>query len=126
MSHRKKRHGPALTQRTAPLPVLSNQDLKVVFAQEGQAHPQTTVEFQIPLDYDILCAQGCRDWQAQRAITIEQTDITTIKSDALADPSQLRMRAQPVDQFEGLDAKLREIEVEAEAMRKDFDLLDIP
>jgi hypothetical protein len=80
----------------------------------------------VPLAYDILSVQGCREWKTHRTVAIEQLDITTIQTDAIAGPSHPRVDIQPVDQFQGVDAKLREIEQDADAMRRDFDSLDIP
>ena len=111
-------------QRKTPLPQLTPQELKVILSR-GAESPQTKVVFQIPLNYDIMCVQGIRDWKSQRDVTIEQDDITTIKSDKLGVPS-FKMVIQPVDQFEGLDSKVREIEQCAEMMERDLDDLDIP
>ena len=111
-------------QRKTPLPQLTAQELRVILSRGNEA-PQTKVVFQIPLNYDIMCLQGVRDWKSQRDITIEQDDITTIKSDKLGVPS-FKMVIKPVDQFEGLDSKVREIEQCAELMERDLDDLAIP
>jgi hypothetical protein len=116
----------AFPQYKSSLPQLTPQDLKVIFAHQAHEHPQTTVVFKIPLNYDILCPQGMRDWKSQRAVSIEQSDITTIKTDNSAANTGTRVTVQPVDHFETLDAKVREIEQDAELMERDLLELGIP
>lgn len=114
----------AFSQRKTPLPQLSMQDIKVMMAGQGDK-PQTKLLMQVPLNYDIMCAQGVRDWQSQRGVTIEQCDIMTITSDTLGIPKS-RTIVQQINHFEGLDSKVREIEECVELMERDLDDLDIP
>jgi hypothetical protein len=116
----------AFPQCKTALPQLTLQDLKVIFAPKGQELPQTTVRFKIPLHYDILCPQGVRDWKSQRAVSIEQSDITTINTEDIAVNSGCRVAVQPVNHFEPIDAMVAEIEAHANRMREDLELLGIP
>jgi hypothetical protein len=122
-----KRDEPAFTQRKAALPPLTSQDLKVALAKTPHDRPQTIVSFLIPLPYDILCAQGVREWRSQRAATIEQSDVTTIRQDELMDPSFDRKdKTDRPDYFERLDRKLDEIQDYADRMDRELTELGIP
>jgi hypothetical protein len=51
-----------------------------------------------------------REWKSQRAATIEQSDVATIRRDELMDPSFGRKeKMKKPDYFESLDRKLNEI-----------------
>jgi hypothetical protein len=58
---RRDERDPTFIQRKTPLPRLTSQDLKVALAKTPEDRTHTTVAFQIPLPYDILCAQGVRE-----------------------------------------------------------------
>ena len=53
-------------------------------------NPTTTVVMSIPYYYDLLSPQGIRDWNSQRAATIEQEYVTTIKKDSLVKPGSFQ------------------------------------
>ncbi|OHS93941.1 hypothetical protein TRFO_39872 [Tritrichomonas foetus] len=112
--------------RKTQLPALSAQDMKIVFAHSETDKPVTKVVMSIPYYYDLLSAQGVREWNASRAATIEQEDVTTIKNDALSQPGAFHFTIQPIDHFEPIDSKVREIEQFASIMQQDLDELDIP
>lgn len=108
------------------LPILSVQDIRVVLANQQNQPPTTKIIRSIPLDYDILTQQGIREWKSSRSMTIEQTDITTIKSNNLHAPSKFKVTVEPVNQFESIDEKVRQIEEYAMRIESDFNELQIP
>lgn len=109
-----------------PLPALSFQDIKVVFANSPMNNPTTTVVMSIPYYYDLLSPQGIRDWNSQRAATIEQEYVTTIKKDSLVKPGSFQTVIQPVNEFQNIDDKVSEIMQYANIIEHDLDDLGIP
>lgn len=109
-----------------PLPALSFQDMKVVFANSPTNNPTTTVVMSIPYYYDLLSPQGIRDWNAQRAATIEQEYVTTIKKDLLVKPGSFQTVIQPVNEFNNIDMKFNDIMQYANTIEQDLNDLGIP
>jgi hypothetical protein len=115
-------------QRKKPLPTLTAKDLREVFAPKDprkEQKQQTQILMEIPLQYDVLCIQGVRDWRAKRAITIEQCDVQPIRSKQFAERADFSASQKPYDQFERLDARMNKIEEIADQMEQDFDSLSI-
>lgn len=109
-----------------PLPALSFQDIKVVFANSPTSNPTTTVVMSVPYYYDLLSPQGIRDWNSQRAATIEQEYVTTIKKDSLVRPGSFQAVIQPVNEFKNIDMKVSEIMQYANTIEQDLNDLGIP
>lgn len=127
MSRKTGKHsGTTLVNRKTPLPELSFQDIKVVFANSPANHPATTVVMSIPYCYDLLSPQGIRDWNAQRASSIEQENVTTIQKDSFYKPVTFKTVIEPVSEFNNIDEKVREIKQYANIIEQDLDELGIP
>ncbi|KAK8894483.1 hypothetical protein M9Y10_022917 [Tritrichomonas musculus] len=121
-----KAQGQTFINRKDPLPDLSFQDIKVVFANSPSINPATTVVMSIPYYYDLLSPQGIRDWNAQRASSIEQENVTTIRKDSFTKPVSFKTVIQPADEFNSIDQKVNEIKQYATIIEQDLDDLGIP
>ena len=123
---RSKNQSQTFQNRKVSLPPLSMQDMRVIFANSSGTRPATKVIMAIPYYHDIMSAQGVKEWNTIRASTIEQEDIVTIKNDTLTQPGAFQFTVQPVNHFEPIDTKVREIEKYADIMEQDLDELEIP
>lgn len=73
-------------ERRSPLTPLTHRELQVVLAKPESRRPCADIIFGFPLDYDVMSAQGIREWKAKRPEMIEQDFITMIKTSLVGPP----------------------------------------
>ena len=110
-----------------PLPSITAQEKRQFLA--SLIHPdEPTAEVALCFKFpeDILCPEGKKRWDSQKASCYEQTDITQIDEDILIPPLKVRNIIPKENVFHSMDQKIAESKMIAKKIKTDFEALNIP